>query len=190
MRLERTYTLPTCTLYVTGIGGEDQVMTILTGFEVVFQHDQTRIGGGRELLDTLLKTVNLYTLAYQRGQEQITPISPTVVLEAAGADLHRLTVKLPEAEPVVVTLNTVQLFDLMESMDRLCADPLTLPDLVLDLPAPVNFRKDTREGLLPAISGAFALVATAIALYALPVPVPEPVPPRQPVPEQVKPAAP
>ncbi len=187
MRIERTYTLPSCTLSVTGIGGEDQVMTILTGFEFVFQQDQTRIRGGRELLDTLLKTVNIYTLAYQRGQEQITPVSPTVLLEAEGADLHRLTIQPPEGEAIVVTLNTVQLFDLMESMDRLCADPLTLPDLMLDLPAPVKFRKDTTGGLLPAISGVSALVATAIALYSLPVPQPEPVPPRQPVPEQVSP---
>jgi len=187
MRIERTYTLPNCTLSVAGIGGVDQVMTILTGFEFTFQHDHTQIRGGRELLDTLLKTVNIYTLAYQRGQEQITPVSPTVLLEAEGADLHRLTIQLPEGEPTVVTLNTVQLFDLMESMDRLCADPQTLPDLVLDLPAPVQFRKDTTGGVMPAISGAFALLATAIALYTLPVPPPKPVPPRQPVPEQVSP---
>lgn len=187
MRIERTYTLPNCTLTVSGIGGVDEVMTILTGFEFTFQHDQTQIKGGRELLDALLKTVNIYTLAYQKGQEQITPVSTMVLLEAEGADLHRLTVQLPEMEPVVVTMNTVQLFDLMESMDRLCADPLTLPDLVLDLPAPVKFRKDATGGVMPAIWGMVGLVVTAITLYALPVPQPEPVPPRQPVPEQVSP---
>jgi len=190
MRLERTYTLPNCTLSVMGIGGVDGVMTILTGFEFTFQHDHTKIRGGRELLDALLKTVNIYTQAYQKGQEQITPVSHMVLLEAEGTDLHRLTIQLPEIEPTVVTMNTVQLFDLMESMDRLCADQLTLPDLVLDLPPPVKLRKDATGGVLPAISGVFALMATAIALYVLPVPPPEPVPPRQTVPEQVSPTAP
>jgi len=190
MRAQRVYTLPNCTLGVMGLVNDQDVMHILTGFELHFFHDPRRIKGTREVLELLLKTVNVYSLAFQRGQEQITPISDMVVLEAENADTHKLTVKSidpdaqqTQAEPIQVVLNTVQLFDLMESLDRLCTDELTLPDLTLNLSAPVQFRREQSVGWGSALAGLGVVLVAAVGLSFMPVPVPERTPaPERPVP--------
>ncbi|MFN3925819.1 MAG: DUF4335 domain-containing protein [Pseudanabaenaceae cyanobacterium] len=178
MRVQRTYTLPNCTLTVTGIANEEQVMTILTGFEFSFQHDQSRIKGGRDLLEDLIKTVNIYSLAFQKGQEQISPVSQLVTLEANSPDTHRLTVKHPEHPPVEIVLNTVQLFDLMDSLDRLCMDELTLPDLKLDFQAPIAFRRFSQFNWGSLVAGIILITVSTIGLYNIPTPEPpRPTPP-------------
>lgn len=190
MRAQRVYTLPNCTLGVMGLVNDQDIMHILTGFELHFFHDPRRIKGSREVLELILKTVNLYSLAFQKGQEQITPISDMVILEAENPDTHKLTVKsidpeaeVPEPEPIQVILNTVQLFDLMDSLDRLCTDDLTLPDLTLNLSAPVQFRQEQSWGWGSALAGLGVVLVAIAGLSFMPVPVPEKTPaPERPVP--------
>ncbi|MEI6327826.1 MAG: DUF4335 domain-containing protein [Pseudanabaena sp. ELA645] len=189
--LQRTYSLPSCTLLIEGISTSGDVLSILTSFGCRFNHHSEPIIGGLELLTALVKVVGAYTQALKTNTALTIP-EARVSLQPESQYLHLLSVSLNEADAnnpkqMQVKLNTIQLFDLMEGLDRLCCDPTTLPEIKL-VKEIADYR--SQSGLtnqaLPAIAGVISLAIAATVLYFIPTPKPEPKP-AQTVPTQTQP---
>jgi len=58
----------------------------------------------------------------------------------------------------------------MDSLDRLCTDELTLPDLKLDLQAPVQFSRAGEFSWSALLAGVALVSITSISLYFVPPP--------------------
>jgi len=187
MPMQRTYNLPSCTLRIEGIStGGGSALSILTNFECKFHHTPISIIGGRKLLDNLIKSSNSYTQLLLIGDR--TPVShDSVRLEPSGIFLHQLHVQptsddVHDPQPIEIQLSTVQLFDLVEGIDRLCIDPETLPDLDVNTGSVQSVAKsNTGSNVVPAIVGVVSLMIAAIAFSFIPVPRPEPKPNLQPI---------
>jgi hypothetical protein len=189
--LQRTYSLPSCTLLIEGISTSGDVLSILTSFGCRFNHHSEPIIGGLELLTALVKVVGAYTQALKTNTSLTIP-EARVSLQPESQYLHLLSVSLNEADAnnpkqMQVKLNTIQLFDLMEGLDRLCCDPTTLPQMKL-VKEIGDYR--SQSGLtnqaLPAIAGVISLAIAATVLYFIPTPKPQPKP-AQTVPTQTQP---
>ncbi len=189
--IQRSYSLPSCTLLVDGIITGSDVMSILTSFSCRFSHHTEPIVGGLELLNALVKVVGAYAQALKSNTLVAIP-EKQIRLEPKGKHLHVLSVSLNEADAynpkqLQIKLNTIQLFDLMESLDRLCCDPTTLPDLKL-VTQISDYRSQSQlnSQAIPAIAGVFSLAIAATVLYFIPTPKPE-TKPTPTVPVQTKP---
>lgn len=181
MTIQRTYNLPNCTLLIEGISpGSSNILSILTNFECRFHHTQSAIAGGRKLLDALVESVGQYAQDLSGGNVVAIAVPP-VRLEPLNAHAHQLNidpsddVNLPLAQPLTIRLNTIQLFDLMESLDRLCLDRQTLPDLVLVTnTSELVIQSKTKERVIPAVMGIAGFAIAASAMFLIPVPKPQP----------------
>ena len=189
--IQRSYSLPSCTLLIDGIITGGDVVSILTSFSCRFSHHAEPIVGGLELLNALVKVVGAYAQALKSNTLVAIP-EKQVRLEPEGKHLHILSVLLNEADAhnpkqLQIKLNTIQLFDLMESLDRLCCDPTTLPDLKL-VTQISDYRSQSQlnSQAVPAIAGVFSLAIAATVLYFIPTPKPE-TKPTPTVPVQTKP---
>ena len=189
--IQRSYSLPSCTLLVDGIITGGDVMSILTSFSCRFSHHTEPIVGGLELLNALVKVVGAYAQALKSNTLVAIP-EKQVRLEPEGKHLHVLSVSLNEADAhspkqLQIKLNTIQLFDLMESLDRLCCDQTTLPDLKL-VTQISDYRSQAQlnSQAVSAIAGVFSLAIAATVLYFIPTPKPQPKP-AQTVPVETKP---
>lgn len=187
MPIQRFYNLPSCTLQIEGISteGSDR-LSILTSFECKFHHNGTIISGGRELLDNLIKSIGKYVQALQAANplptdNQLATDKQLVSVQPVSIYLHKLTIKSSESPgSVEVQLNTVQLFDLVESIDRLCIDPQTVLNLNTVVEPVVSTTKAV-VSLLPAFIGVSSLAIASAILFLLPTPKPDPKPQPQPV---------
>lgn len=194
MTVTRQYTLPYCNLVLEGIeasvGAPYSPMTVLMNAECQFPGvTDTTLAGGREFLDSLVAAVSAY------GQHRLSGIprpasdaQPLVDLKPGEGNLHHLIVRQqPSTQPTVDTeaqvpldipLTTVQFYDLMEAVDQLLADSLTLPDLKAQFQAiPRRMVKPVEpiaQRSAPAVVGAVALVAAGLALFFVPPPTFEP----------------
>jgi hypothetical protein len=187
MPIQRFYNLPSCTFQIEGISTEGgDRLSILTNFECKFHHNGIKISGGRELLDHLIQSTGRYAQALQTANplptgNQLAPDHQLVSLEPVGIYLHMLTIKSSDdPAPVEVQLNTVQLFDLVESIDRLCIDPQAVLDLNSVIEPVVSTAK-TVISLLPALIGVSSLAIASAILFLVPTPKPDPKPQPQPV---------
>ena len=179
MPIQRFYYLPSCTFQIEGISTEGgDRLSILTNFECKFHHNGTKISGGRELLDNLIKSTGKYAQALQAANPLFID-SQLVSLEPVGIHLHKLTVKSSD-DPVEMQLNTVQLFDLVESIDQLCIDPQATLDLNSVITPVVSATKAV-VSLLPAFIGVSSLAIASAILFLIPTPKPDPKPQPQPV---------
>jgi hypothetical protein len=158
------------------------------GAEFHFQGQGQPLTGGREFFESLVRAVSSYAQEFlsgvssprnQNGQAAL------VHLRKIHGDLHRLTFEenssstAPETEAKMplgrnIDLTTVQLFDLVEAVDQFFADPLTLPDLSLNL-RPVSKRElistePIAKLALPAGIGVSGFALAAIAFFFLPIP--------------------
>lgn len=189
--IQRSYSLPSCTLLIDGIITSGDVLSILSGFSCRFSHQPEAIEGGLDLLKALVKVVGAYAQALKSNIPLTIP-EGQVRLEPQGKHLHLLSITANEAnanttQKIEIKLNTIQLFDLMESLDRLCCDATTLPDLRL-VTQISDYRSQAKinSQIVPAISGIVSLAIAATVLYFVPTPKPE-TKPSQPVPTQTKP---
>jgi hypothetical protein len=189
--IQRSYSLPSCTLLIDGIITGGDVMSILTSFSCRFSHHSEPVVGGLDLLNALVKVVGAYAQALKSNTLVAIP-EKQVRLEPEGNHLHLLSVLLNEADAhnpkqLQIKLNTIQLFDLMESLDRLCCDPTTLPDLKL-VTQISDYRSQAQlnSQAVSAIAGVFSLAIAATVLYFIPIPKPQPKP-AQTFPVQTKP---
>lgn len=189
--IQRSYSLPSCTLLIDGISTSGDNLSILSGFSCRFSHQPEAIAGGLDLLKALVKVVGAYAQALKSNTPLTIP-EGQVRLEPEGKYLHLLSITANEAnanttQKIEIKLNTVQLFDLMESLDRLCCDATTLPDLRL-VTQISDYRSQAQlnSQAVPAIAGVISLVIAATVLYFVPTPKPE-TKPAQPVPAQTQP---
>jgi len=189
--MQRSYNLPSCSLSIEGISTSGDVLSILTNFGCRFNHHPEQIVGGLDLLKALVKVVGAYAQALKSNTSVAIP-DEQVMLEPDGKHLHILSVALGESasansQKLQIKLNTIQLFDLMEGLDRLCCDPQTLPELKL-VTHITDYRSQSpmTAQAIPAIAGVFSVAIASAALYLIPVPKPDPMP-VQPVPAQPQP---
>jgi hypothetical protein len=135
-----------------------------------------------------------HRLAVFEAEDRLDRLLPDdrVRLEPIDKHLHLLSVQLNEADAsnpqkLEIKLNTIQLFDLMESLDRLCCDPLTLPEVRL-VTQISDYRSQSAltNQALPAISGVISLAIATTVLYLIPTPKPQPKP-VQTLPTQINP---
>jgi hypothetical protein len=202
MTIKRTYSSPNCTLLVEGISpGNSDALSILINFECRFQHTPKIVTGGREVLDALVKSVGQYVQDLSVGNPAIVEIAP-VRLEPISPHVHRLQID-PSSDvsngsdrsdrdmsPVEISLNVLQLFDLMESIDRLCLDGQTLTDLKLVTDtSDVVIQSRAKERIVPAAMGIAGFAIAAAAMFFVPVPKPQPQPQPQSQTTQVQPKA-
>lgn len=193
MTLKRQYTLPNCSLTVDGLSTGDDTdltapLTVVLNSECRFPELSETLTGGREFLDALVKTVSTYVQSVLSGvvfPEIATPDeSQPIVLKQIENQRHQLTATLADDTGTAVNktlmLTTVQLFDLMEVVDQLLADPQTLPDMTLQL-SPLQRRyvratEPVAKRVVPAAAGISALAASAALLFVMPTPILEPEP--------------
>lgn len=191
MTVQRQYILPNCNLVVEGLIAGDESdpsspMTVLLNSECTFPGTSNRLSGGREFLDALVNTVSTYAQFLLSGvsypSHEAASATQAVTLKHTDGDRHRLvaTVAEPngEKQPKSIELNSVQLFDLVEAVDQLLADTLTLPDLTLQV-APLNRRharltEPPTKRVIPAAVGVSTLAAAAVLLFMPPIPEFEP----------------
>jgi hypothetical protein len=179
MPIQRLYNLPSCTLQIEGIsaeGGTD--ISILTGFEYRFHNHGNKVSGGREFLDRLTKSIIGYVQSLQAANPNLVE-NEFISIEPRNFHTHILKVKAHDtSEFLELQLTTVELFDLAESIDRLCLDPQTLPDLNPQI-APINSARKSGKSvssLLPAFIGVGTLAIASTLIFLIPPPKPEPKP--------------
>ena len=191
MNLKRRYSLPNCTLSLDGLEGGGSstdsmdnrpVLSILTNMNCFFVGQPHRMIGGRDLLDNLVKSVNLYAqtclsgLSHPQETTATNQANHQVKLEAiADKHRHRLT-WYPEGSdaPQAIELSTIQLFDLIEAVDQLVADQKTLPELSITLkPVSRRYRQPDEpmiQRVIPATVGLLSLLIVGSIGFFLPIP--------------------
>jgi Domain of unknown function (DUF4335) len=189
MTIRRQYTLPNCTLILEGLSnemtGEPQdgqpLLSIVINAECKFVGIDRKLHGGRVFVENLVKATNAYAqecLSGIRYPHDVQGTSDRVYLEKiSGTTLHRISWHPPEEaneEPVELELNTVQLFDLVEAVDRFVADTRTLPDLTVGLqPVSRRYRQPDEplaQRAVPATMGMLSLAVAALAFLMIPIP--------------------
>ena len=196
MTIKRQYSLPNCTLILEGLSNEiastgqfnsRPLLSIATNAECRFAHSPYSLIGGRDFLESLVKSVSAYAqelLSGIRHPQDTHGSSGIVNLEKVEAKhLHRLTWQdNPEAQPVTIDLNNVQFFDLVEAVDQFLADSRTLPDISVKLqPISRRYRKADEpltQRTAPVAVGVGGLALAAAGLFFTPIPEvkePEPV---------------
>ncbi|WP_287280255.1 DUF4335 domain-containing protein, partial [Okeania sp. SIO2G5] len=138
MSIQRQYNRPNCKLVLEGpadtsaspTDGDNPLISAVTNVECHFAGHDMPLTGGQELLDGLVYAVSRYVQEVLSGitrpEVSNTKSVARVQLQPLGQDLHRLTVNqaATEADPskYQVDLKTIQLFDLVETVDQLVAD--------------------------------------------------------------------
>lgn len=183
MNIRRQYNSSNCTLVLEGLSNDPNdinYLSILLSAECHLISSRQTLSGGRTFLENLARVVNAYSQDVLSGlphPQQNNLESDIIHLEPYGHH-HRLTwqkTQGSEQELKQVDLTTVQLFDLVETIDQLLVDEYTLPDLNLAIePLSRRHRQDNEplvERSVPAIVGIGTLVITAIAAFFLEPPV-------------------
>ncbi len=178
MSVRRKYSLPGCTLILEGVTteatGRRPTISAVVNAECHILGQAQILAGGQGFLQQLTETLSAYTQSILSG---IVPIVPEghIAIEPLPPLQHRLTITDPGLEaPVSLDLSTLQLFDLLESLDQMLADARTLPGWSLDL-KPLT-RHQARldppiaERATPAAIGISSLAVAAVALFFLPIP--------------------
>ncbi len=186
--VQRQYLSPNCILSLEGFSEDQQgdgqvapVMTILTSVQCQFIGIPSVLSGGLNFLQNLIAVVSAYS------QEKLSGL--THPLELSGEEDYITLDKLSEKNRYQliwqetkgntetqkeIELSAVQLFDLQETLDQLCADKNTLPQLKDDLqPLSRRYRNSEQsfiEQSTPATVGITGLVVAAIALFMIPNP--------------------
>ena len=191
MTAQRQYILPNCNLVIEGlVTGEESdptsPLTVVLNSECTFPGTTDRLSGGREFLNALVKTVSDYAQSLLSGVPYPLDATPTakqpVILQPTDKHQHQLVATVANADGAAtqtsITLNSVQLFDLVEAIDQLLADAFTLPEMSLQV-TPLNRRharpaEPIAKRIIPAAVGVSALASAAVLLFMVPVPEFEP----------------
>lgn len=190
MNIKRQYSLPNCTLILEGLsdnltGSDSQdnrpLLSILVNVECRFVGTSQTLQGGRTFLENLAKVASAYAQEYLSGiphPQDIQGNEDLIRLEKIeDTDLHRLkwqpSIQISQF-CVELELNTVQLFDLVESLDQFFADSRTLPDFSLQLhPISRRYRppdEPLRQRAVPATLGIGSVALMALILFFFPIP--------------------
>lgn len=186
--VQRQYSSPNCILSLQGFTDDNSsgdalpVMTVVTLAQCQILGNPNMLTGGITLLQHLVRAVSAYS------QEMLSGLSHSG--EIADDDDDFITIeKLPDKNrhkllwqekkdqtenQIEIELSTVQFFDLLETIDQLCADQNTLPQLE-DKLQPLSRRYRRGEASIveqssPATVGIASLALAAIALFMIPNP--------------------
>lgn len=190
MNIKRQYSLPNCTLILEGLSdnftesdSQDNrsLLSILVNVECRFVGTSQTLQGGRTFLENLAKVASAYAQEYLSGipHPQDTQGNEDLIRleKIEGTDLHLLKWQ-PSTQMsqscVQLELNTVQLFDLVESLDQFFADCRTLPDFSLQLhPISRRYRppdEPLRQRAVPAALGIGSVALMSLILFFFPIP--------------------
>ena len=191
MNVMRQYSLPNCNLILEGLEDDNSQnvdildgrppMSILINAECHLLKSNRKLSGGSVFLANLCRAVSNYAQEFLSGLPQAVNNSieyPQIAIAPiAEQNLHRLTFE-PEPESaearVEVDLSTVELFDLVDAVDRFYLDRSTLPNMTLDLRSVSRrYRKPEQplaERLTPVAIGFTSLAIAAGALFMVPPP--------------------
>ncbi|HEY9627197.1 MAG TPA: DUF4335 domain-containing protein [Coleofasciculaceae cyanobacterium] len=199
MSIQRQYSLPSCKLILEAQDNpaptnstEDAsgsfarpLVSEISNVECYFSGYEKPLKGGRAFLESLASTVSVYAQEFlsgipHGGYGDRSSAQKLVELERVDRNLHRLKVQ-PQTDstalattPQQFDLTTVQLFDLVEAIDRFNADAQTLPDFKLNLaPVPKRYvaaqEPLAKRAAAPAL-GTAGLAIAALALFFVPPP--------------------
>ena len=211
MNIRKEYRSPNCTLVLEGFGennfdnfSSSQLLTMVINAECHFMGNNSKLQGGKVFLENLAQTVSNY------AQQSLSGITHPVIGSAQGeritiekiadSHLHLLTsYPSPESEQntTIIELSTVQLFDLVDTVDQFLADNQALPEINPKIePLSRRYRQadePTLQKVLPAVVGTATLAITGFAIYLLPIPTvkkpevnPQPTPNSRTVPPTAK----
>ena len=191
MNIQRQYSLPNCNLVLKGLEDSDPQsvdildgqppMSILIDAECHLLKSNQKLSGGRVFLSNLSHAVSSYAQEFLSGLPQTVKSSteyPQITLTpVAERHLHRLTFE-PEPESsetrTEIDLSTIELFDLVDAIDRFYSDRSTLPNMTLQLQSvSKRYRKPEQplaERLTPVALGFTSLAVAAGALFLIPPP--------------------
>lgn len=190
MNITRQYVLPNCSLVLQGLEDTDSEnvnildgqspMSILTDAQCNFLTSNQTLSGGIVFLQNLSRAASGYAQEFLSGVAQPLKDSgeyPQVTISKTESNLHRLTLQ-PDAnsgeEKQEIDLTTIELFDLVDAIDRLYADRATLPNMTLELkPTSKRYRQPEQslsERLTPVAIGFASLAMAAGAFFVIPPP--------------------
>ena len=191
MNIKRQYSLPNCNLVLKGLEDSDPQnvdildgqppMSILIDAECHLLKSKRKLSGGSVFLSNLAQAVSSYAQEFLSGLPQKVTSSteyPQITLApVAERHLHRLTF---EPDPkngetkAEIDLSTIELFDLVDAIDRFYSDRSTLPNMTLQLQSvSKRYRKPEQplaERLTPVAVGFTSLAVAAGALFLIPPP--------------------
>ena len=189
MNIKRQYILPNCNLILEGLEDSDaenvdilngqSPMSILINAECHFLASNQTISGGSVFLTNLSRAVSNYAQSFLSGlshPETKTTEYPQVSIYKT--DNHHRLILEPESdtgsEKTEINLTTIELFDLVDAIDRFHADRSTLPAMTLELnPVSKRYRQPEQplaERLTPVGIGFASLAMAAGAFFMIPIP--------------------
>ena len=191
MSTKRQYSLPNCSLILEGLEDVDTEsvnildgqppMSILIDAQCIFLKSNQKLSGGSIFLQNLSHAVSRYAQAFLSGLSQpdvSTTEYPQITLtRSEKQQLHRLTYEPQPGTDEIKTeidLSTVELFDLVDAIDRFYLDRSTLPNMTLELRSVSRrYRQPEQpltERLTPLAIGFTSLAIAAGALFIIPPP--------------------
>ena len=191
MSTTRQYSLPNCNLILEGMEDANDEsadilsgqapMSILINAECHLLKSNQKLSGGSVFLTNLSRAVSNYAQGFLSGlfpSDNSNTEYPHVFLsKASDRHLHRLTLEpKPDSgeQRTEIEITTVELFDLVDAIDRFHADRSVLPQMTLNLrPVSKRYRKPEQpvaERLTPVAIGLSSLAIAAGALFMLPIP--------------------
>ena len=191
MSIQKQYQLPNCTLLIDGFednielievnSGGVSTITILSNADLQFTSSNQAVSGGRVFLENLASAVSSYAQDFLSGLSRPKALQtdyPKITVEQSeNQDLHRITIQQDPAtnqENQTLSLNLVELFDLVEVIDQFYTDTDVLPDVSLELSAiGKKFRKPEEpigDRVIPFVAGTASLAVAAAALFMIPTP--------------------
>lgn len=181
----RQYISPNCTLSLQGFSddtstGLNPVMSVVTQVQCQIVNSPDLLHGGLTLLDNLIKATSAYTQQLLSGLNHQCSVSSEdyISIEATPEKNRHLLIWKSQQDDsdckLKIELSTIQLFDLLNTLDQFCQDESTLPQLQ-DHPQPLSRRHRTSDVSLveqstPVAIALVSVVISAIVLYALPHP--------------------
>ncbi|PHV63322.1 DUF4335 domain-containing protein [Cyanobacterium aponinum] len=185
--IERQYMSPNCVLSLQGFSEESDnqeaisVMSVLTLAKCQIIGNSTTLQGGLTFLEHLLHAVSSYTHDLLSGLNH--PVESKdkndyIYLTNLEDKKRHLLIWQKEKgqtdDQLELELTTVQLFDLLDALDQLYQDPLTLPQLKDEI-KPLSRRHRQAEVSFveqstPATLGFVGFTLAAIALFFIPNP--------------------
>lgn len=186
--IERVYTSPNCILSLQGFAQEEEEnnQKAIATMSVVSLASVQIVGypllqGGLVFLEHLLKATSAYCQEFLSGLPHPVEFGDnnhyirfSFIQERRR---HLLTWQPEKDKPEKqwqLELTTIQLFDLLDTLDQLLKDPYTLPQLQDEVkPLPRHYRRGETnlvEQSAPATLGFVGLAAAAVVLFLIPNP--------------------
>lgn len=184
--IERQYISPNCMLSLQGFSDDDSnettpVMSVLIQAKCEIIGNPTNLSGGLIFIQNLIKAVSAYSQEFLSGlthtqeyQEESDYISLSKLPQKNRHLLIWQDKKNDAQNKLEIELSTIQLFDLLETIDQLCLDKYTLPQLEDTLqPLSRRYRQgdiSIVEQSTPVTIGITGLALAAFALFIIPNP--------------------